>query len=92
MEHNQIRTPFGMMPMSDEDYNKAYDNFLQGYKAKDMEAMFNSSTKMLMSLTTIIELQQQIINDLESGLDKLGLGLEDLAGELKERGHLDEGE
>ena len=85
MEHNQIRTPFGMMPMSDEEYNKAYDNFMKGYKAKDMEVMFNSSTKMLMSLTAIIELQQQIINKLELDLDLA-------EGEIKEAGHFGKGE
>ena len=60
----QIRTPFGMMPMTDEEYSNTYEGFLQAYESKDLEGVFNGGTKMLMSLTTIIELQQRVIEEL----------------------------
>lgn len=60
----QIRTPFGMMPMTDEEYSRTYEGYMKSYESKDLEGLFNGSTRMLMSLTTIIELQQRVIEGL----------------------------
>jgi hypothetical protein len=62
----KLESTTGMMPMTDDAYNKSYDAFMQGLGDGDVEALFNSGIKMLISLTTIIELQQRIIGGLES--------------------------
>ena len=75
----QVRTPFGKMPMSAEDYADTYDNFMQGYDNKDLVAVFLSGAKLLMSLTATIEAQENTISQLQLDLDLVD-------GEIRERG------
>ena len=61
----QIRTAFGKMPLSEEEYAETYKGFMEAWESKDIAGVYLNSNKMLMSMTMVVELQQRIINELE---------------------------
>lgn len=76
----RINTPFGRMPLTDKEYAASYDAFMIGKKGKNLEGVYVHATRMLLSLTTTIELLELKIHKLE---DDVG----DLESELKERSY-----